>query len=407
MGAEEDRSRALEALLAATSLDVAGIGDAERAERLVGALKTALGATVAVLEVVDDKTGDLNVAAIVGESPGDAVALGSSIVATEVLRHGFAREVGPDEARALLPGVAVQAGLVHGCALPLHGQGRQTGVVWAACADPLAADEGRRHAARVVAERLAWLQERARLYATLERAMAQILESDERMLGRIGLDIHDGPTQHLSVALLEVQLLDAELADSESGGAVLPDMLRPALGRIYETLGGALHEMRELIGHLRPAQFESRRLPEILRDAMIAFESRTGCTVEAEVRGEFDDRDVSLSQKITFYRILQEALNNAHRHGQAEVVRVRLNQDPGGIALEVSDDGKGFMPDSVQFPRPGVPQARYGIHGMRDRAQLLGGSFTVDSRPGAGTTVRVYLPRWVPQESAAASSVGA
>ncbi|MBI4879526.1 MAG: sensor histidine kinase, partial [Planctomycetes bacterium] len=46
----------------------------------------------------------------------------------------------------------------------------------------------------------------------------------------------------------------------------------------------------------------------------------------------------------------------------------------------------------VQFPRPGVPQARYGIHGMRDRAQLLGGSFTVDSRPGAGTTVRLDFP---------------
>ncbi|MEW6581274.1 MAG: sensor histidine kinase [Actinomycetota bacterium] len=406
MSAEEDRSRAFQALLAATSLDVVGIADAERAERLLRALMQALGARLAVLEVVDDRTGDLNVAAVVGDAPGDAVALGSSILATEVLRHGFAREVGPDEARALLPGVAVAAGLRYGAALPLHGQGRQSGVVWAASAEPLVADDGCRHAARVVAERLAWLQERARLYATLERAMAQILESDERMLGRIGLDIHDGPTQHLSVALLEVQLLDAELADAESAGATLPEVLRPALGRIYETLGGALHEMRELIGHLRPAQFESRRLPEILRDAMIAFESRTGNAVESEVRGEFDDRDVSLSQKITFYRILQEALNNAHRHGQARSVAVRLNQDPGGIALEVADDGKGFAPESVQRPRAGVPQARYGLHGMRDRAQLLGGSFTIDSRPGAGTTVRVYLPRWAPQEPASQNGVG-
>ncbi len=115
--------------------------------------------------------------------------------------------------------------------------------------------------------------------------MAQILEKDERMLGRIGLDIHDGPTQQLSVALLEVQLLEADLADAEEAGEPPPESLRPSLERIYETVGGALHEMRELIGHLRPAQFEDRRLTDILQDAIAAFEARSDCRVEADLGG--------------------------------------------------------------------------------------------------------------------------
>src|SRR5699024_10752493 len=132
-----------------------------------------------------------------------------------------------------------------------------------------------------------------------ERAMAQILLTDERMLGRMGLDIHDGPTQQLSVALLEVQLLEAEVADVEAAGVTMPDFLKPALGRIYETVGGALHEMRELIGHLRPAQFENRRLSEILQDAVAAFERRADCAVTTEWHGEFRVNGVSITQRIT------------------------------------------------------------------------------------------------------------
>ena len=126
-----------------------------------------------------------------------------------------------------------------------------------------------------------------RMRANLERAMAQILATDERMLGRMGLDIHDGPTQQLSVAMLEVQLLEADLADAEAQGKPPPESLRPSLGRIYETVGGALHEMRELIGHLRPAQFEDRRLTDILGDAIVAFEARTDCRVTPVFEGEF------------------------------------------------------------------------------------------------------------------------
>ena len=253
-------------------------------------------------------------------------------------------------------------------------------------------------ALRAAAERVGAAMEVARLRTDLDRAMAQILETDERLLGRIGLDIHDGPTQHLSVALLEIQLLDADLADASANGVELPDGLLGSMERIYETLGGALTEMRELIGHLRPAQFENRRLSEILQDAITAFEARSGTPVEVEMRGEFPVNGVSVTQRITFYRVLQEALNNAHRHGHARHIAVHVHDEEGGTRLSVADDGKGFDAEAALRPRSGAPIARFGLHGMRDRTTMLGGTFTVTSAPGEGCTIEVFLPTWRPED---------
>ncbi len=251
----------------------------------------------------------------------------------------------------------------------------------------------------IAAAAVGWALENARLRDGLERAMGQVLEDDERMLGRMGLDIHDGPTQQLSVALLEVQLLEAEIEDADEPAGGWPEGLRAGLGRIYETLGGALHEMRELIGHLRPAQFKDRALDDILGDAIGGFEARSDIPVERRIRGEFQVNGVSVSQRITFYRILQEALANAHRHGHASGVVVDLESDARGTRLVVSDDGEGFDPGTIMRDRERAPSARHGLRGMEDRARLLGGSFSVESTPGEGTTVSVFLPPWNPPES--------
>ena len=373
--------------------------------RLLRAVVDALGGRAAVLQAADPREGRFTVVGSVN-IPALAPGLDNAPLSDGVAgqAHGEGLELDVDE--GTLPEALRVAGFNHALALPVRSSERSLGVVWVAGTDPLSEDALRRHAARVGAERIGTLLEQVRLYETLERAMAQILEGDERMLGRIGLDIHDGPTQQLSVALLEVQLLDADLNDAEASGAVLPDNLRASLNRIYETLGGALQEMRELIGHLRPAQFEDRTLPEVLSNAIRAFESQQGWAVDYQTLGEFPDQRVSLSQKITFYRILQEALNNAARHGAASEVAVRLREGPAGITMEVRDNGRGFEPDEVRRPTPGNPQARYGLFGMRDRAQLLGGSLEVWSRPGVGSLITVFLPRWRGAERGRLAQIG-
>jgi signal transduction histidine kinase len=154
--------------------------------------------------------------------------------------------------------------------------------------------------------------------------------------------------------------------------------------------------MRELIGHLRPAQFDDRRLSDIMRDAITGFEMRTECTVDARFEGEFPVNGVSVTQRITFYRILQEALANAQRHGGATQIAVTCTDGPAGVSLEVRDNGRGFDPQNLPKLKEGIPLARFGLHGMRDRAQVLGGNFSIWSAPGAGALLRVFLPRWSP-----------
>jgi signal transduction histidine kinase len=110
--------------------------------------------------------------------------------------------------------------------------------------------------------------------------------------------------------------------------------------------------------------------------------------------GDFPVNSVSITQRITLYRILQETLSNAQRHGRATTIHIRVVDDERGVTLEVRDDGAGFDPEAVQRRRPGQPLARFGLYGMRDRAQILGGSFDALSTPGGGATIRVFLPRW-------------
>jgi signal transduction histidine kinase len=388
--AEAPTTDAVAALVAVTSCDVtASRGDTALGE-LTAAVRDAARARIALVWIGDGLPGN-GVAAWDGTTRAGAEALAGALAAAGPPAPGEAR-VGPGE--GVLGDALAAAGAPSGLLLPVRIAEAPAGVCLLAGEEAPADDPLRLHAARVGVARIGDILDAIRLRENLERAMAQILATDERMLGRIGLDIHDGPTQQLSVALLEVQLLEADLADAEDAGGPAPESLRPALARIYETVGGALHEMRELIGHLRPAQFEDRRLTDILGDAITGFQARTDCTVEASWEGDFPVNGVSITQRITLYRILQETLANAHRHGAATHVSVRAREEEGGTTLEVRDDGSGFDPDEVQRRRPGTPLARFGLHGMRDRAGILGGSFDVESAPGAGTTVRVFLPRW-------------
>ena len=365
-------------------------GDAAVAA-LTEAARRAAGARIALAWAGGASERGGRAVASAGLGDGDAGRLGALL--EQVSADAGEGEVAPGDdgpLAAALAGLGAPAGLT----VPLGADGAGRGMLLLAGESAPAAEPLRREAARLGARRIGAILDTIRLRANLERAIAQILEKDERMIGRIALDIHDGPTQQLSVALLEVQLLEADLADAEKAGGSPPESLRASLERIYETVGGALHEMRELIGHLRPAQFEDRRLPDILEDAITAFEARGDCRVATTWEGEFPVNGVSSTQRITLYRILQESLTNAHRHGHATLVTVLCRDEEEGTRLVVTDDGAGFDPEKVQRRRPGLPLQRFGLHGMRERARMLEGTFDVTSAPGRGTTIRVFLPRW-------------
>jgi signal transduction histidine kinase len=115
--------------------------------------------------------------------------------------------------------------------------------------------------------------------------------------------------------------------------------------------------------------------------------------VDLEVLGLEDER-LPPEAETALYRIVQEALTNVARHARAEYVSVVLERRPSAVRLIIEDDGCGFDVDSVLGTRRGSwpVDGRLGLYGMRERAVLLGGTLTVESTPGVGTTIFVDVP---------------
>lgn len=215
-------------------------------------------------------------------------------------------------------------------------------------------------------------------------ASRRMMQTTERELQRILLDIHDGPVQHMYAALSQVDLLRRAL---ESHGPIPPEA-SDRMNRIRLLLEGGLNEVRSFIGAFRPPEWEARDLVTLLEGLALQHESMTDTTILLDVREPLPD--VVLPVKIGLYRVLQEGLSNAYRHGGATRVAVRLRQvsrkgEPR-LRMSVSDNGNGF---EASLP---VAEKHYGIQGMRDRVEMIGGRFRLKSSPGMGATVAVEVP---------------
>lgn len=217
-------------------------------------------------------------------------------------------------------------------------------------------------------------------------AARRILAVTEQELQRIILDIHDGPVQKLFAALSQVNLLQARLAH---GGLADADG-QALLGRVGDLLESSLGEIKTSLGTFRPPEFARRDLLHVIEGLIIQHEEFTGCRVEFEAAPGIPP--VSLPVKIALYRLLQEALSNAYRHAHVPSVRVRLSAAGRCVRLEVIDQGPGFTPPPMVGP-DGTERAEHiGLRGMRDRMALVGGSFDIQSAPGAGTRILVEAP---------------
>jgi signal transduction histidine kinase len=216
---------------------------------------------------------------------------------------------------------------------------------------------------------------------------SRILSVTEEELSRIILDIHDGPVQYLFAALSMLAGVQRQLAAQDS-----PD---PALVTAVEQITGmietSLHEIKSFLGTFRPPEFQRRSLFAIIRGLVIQHEEFTSTSVELKV-GALPS-EVALPVKIALYRILQEALSNAHRHAGTDLQWVHIWSEDDLICLEVEDRGKGFEPPPLDGPQATERVEHIGLRGMRDRVALLGGSFHLISHPGQGTRITVKVPR--------------
>ena len=140
--------------------------------------------------------------------------------------------------------------------------------------------------------------------------------------------------------------------------------------------------MRLLIFELRPPILESEGLKTALRTRLEMVEGRSGLETEFKAEGI---GDLSPDIEEGLYRIAQEVLNNILKHAQANKVTIHLGRDRQKVILEITDDGIGFEPTTIQG------NSGLGLAGMEERAALLGGQLSVNSKPGEGTRVRVEV----------------
>ncbi len=194
---------------------------------------------------------------------------------------------------------------------------------------------------------------------------------------RIGRELHDGIIQALYAAGLRLE--DAFHTCAES-----PEEAREKIRGVMESLNRVIQEIRAYIFDLRGRYEEGgliRRLAEMVQEV------RLNTMLEADFRVHGSSCEPSPEHIPHLCRIAQEALSNVQRHARARKVRVELFCRPESLRLEVTDDGCGFDPEQVQREGKGI-----GLRTMRERAELLGGTFEVNSHPGAGTCIAVQVP---------------
>jgi len=211
----------------------------------------------------------------------------------------------------------------------------------------------------------------------------QLLSAEERERKRIASDIHDSIGQVLSAIKFSVESSLFAIAEQSYTAA------QEALEKIIPLTQQSIDEVRRIIMDLRPSTLDDLGLIATISWFCREFESiYTDITIEKQIDAE--EKDIPPALKIVIYRILQEALNNAAKYSQKDSIRVQLKKSRGSLELAVEDKGIGFDIETVLSRisnRKGM-----GLASMKERAQLSGGTFTIQSSPETGTRIHVLWP---------------
>lgn len=226
------------------------------------------------------------------------------------------------------------------------------------------------------------LQQNGMLHERVRRAAARTTALNERFLRRVSADLHDGPAQDLGLAILRLDHVAAHYQTCTHPPGV--EEARHNLDVVQTSLNHAMQEIRAISAGLSLPQLTGLTLAETLRRVVRTHERRTGTAVALHLDNIADD--ASLPVKITLYRFVQEALQNAYRHAGGVGQEVRVASSGPRLSVEVIDRGPGIVKDAL-----GDNDQHLGLVGLRERVESLGGTFKIDSRPGHGTIVSAQI----------------
>ncbi len=206
--------------------------------------------------------------------------------------------------------------------------------------------------------------------ARLFRDSEELAVIQERQ--RLARELHDAVSQTLFSASMLSETLPRQFSSR-------PEQIPERLEILHQMVRGALAETRAVLMELQPERLEGTLLEELLQQLIEAAQSRTPFKISLEILGE---ERVPPDVKMALYRITQEALNNAAKHAHAENVAVTLEKGANRVTVAIQDDGRGFDPESASA-------VNMGLHIMRERAEEVGATFTLESTIGQGTLIVV------------------
>lgn len=242
---------------------------------------------------------------------------------------------------------------------------------------------GRRELLDILGSQAVVAIQNARLYQDVVNERERMIEFQEEARKKLARDLHDGPTQSVSAIAMRVSLAKNMLSRD-------PRAVSEELGRIEDLARRTTTEIRHMLFTLRPLVLESQGLVAALK----SMAEKTKDTYSQNVIIKVDEKtleSIEMGKQGVIFYIVEEAVNNARKHAKAGHVWVNLRQLDQGLALlEIQDDGIGFDVDAVN--RSYDQRGSLGLVNLRDRTELVNGVLDVQSVPGKGTRVQVFIP---------------
>jgi PAS domain S-box-containing protein len=220
------------------------------------------------------------------------------------------------------------------------------------------------------------ITERRYAEQTIRALLNEVLTAQEAERGRIARELHDDTAQTLTSLLVGLRAVEESQDLAQA---------RAAASRLRGLVSAALDGVKRMARGLRPSVLDDLGLEEALERLGLEVSRAQGFVVDLHSTGPRLPR-LPEALEIALYRMTQEALANASKHASPKAVSILIHRNATEVRLVVEDDGKGFDVSET------LSEAHLGLVGMRERAHLVGGSMTIESAPGAGTTICVSVP---------------
>jgi len=226
------------------------------------------------------------------------------------------------------------------------------------------------------------ISERKRAEDELRALSRQLVETQENERRAISRELHDQVGQSLTALGINLNIIQTQILSKAPG--LLQSRMDESLSLVEQTT----ERIRDVMANLRPPVLDDYGLVSAVRWYGEQFATRTDIAVIVEGEEPVPRLDAQVENAL--FRIAQEALANAAKHAKATQVTVTVEVDNGTLRMVVADDGVGF--DPARLPTPGVNRG-WGLLTMRERAEVVGGMFRIESRPGSGTRLIVEVAR--------------